>query len=46
MKPLRIEDNMILELGFYSTDTADIVEMIPGAERVDGLTVVLKRRIF
>lgn len=44
IKPLRIEDNIILELGFYSTDTADIVEMIPGAERVDGLTVVFKTK--
>jgi len=44
IKPLRIEGNIILELGFYSTDTADIVEMIPGAERVDGLTVVFKTK--
>ncbi|MHA1589574.1 MAG: M55 family metallopeptidase [Candidatus Njordarchaeales archaeon] len=39
IKPLKIDGEVLLELEFYSTDVADIVELIPGAERVDNLTI-------
>ncbi len=38
-RPLKVDDKIIMEISFRSTEFADVAEMIPGAERIDGYTV-------
>lgn len=38
-KPLKINDKIVMEISFRSTEFADVAEMLPGAERIDGYTV-------
>lgn len=41
-RPLKLEGPFLLELVFRRPDYADIAELMPGAKRVDGYTVVVK----
>ncbi|NPA99949.1 MAG: peptide transporter [Crenarchaeota archaeon] len=38
-RPLKIDEKIVMEIVFRSTEFADVAEMIPGAERIDGYTV-------